>query len=221
MVLVADRKLDRVDSESLMRRLAADPAVKRVEVDILMRPLLVPNDPGLPQQWAMGATAASINIRPAWDRSTGKGIVVAVIDTGITNHPDLAANVLPGYDFIVDPATARDGTARDANAADQGDWAAANECGPGASASNSSWHGTHVAGIVAAVGNNAVGVVGTAFNARILPLRVLGRCGGYMSDIADAIVWASGGKVSGVPTNPNPATVINLSLGGTAPARQR
>ncbi|MBV6848314.1 S8 family peptidase [Xanthomonas euvesicatoria] len=215
MLLVADRKLDRVDSESLMRRLAADPAVKRVEVDILMRPLLVPNDPGVPQQWAMGATAASLNIRPAWDRSTGKGIVVAVIDTGITNHPDLAANVLPGYDFIVDPATARDGTARDANAADQGDWAAANECGPGASASNSSWHGTHVAGIVAAVGNNAVGVVGTAFNARILPLRVLGRCGGYMSDIADAIVWASGGKVSGVPTNPNPATVINLSLGGT------
>ncbi|MBO9739051.1 S8 family serine peptidase [Xanthomonas axonopodis pv. begoniae] len=214
MLLVADRKLDRVDSESLMRRLAADPAVKRVEVDILMRPLLVPNDPGVPQQWAMGATAASLNIRPAWDRSTGKGIVVAVIDTGITNHPDLAANVLPGYDFIVDPATARDGTARDANPADQGDWAAANECGPGASASNSSWHGTHVAGIVAAVGNNAVGVVGTAFNAKILPLRVLGRCGGYMSDIADAIVWASGGKVNGVPANPNPATVINLSLGG-------
>ncbi|AZR33912.1 S8 family peptidase [Xanthomonas vasicola] len=214
MLLVADRKLDRVDSESLMRRLAADPAVKRVEVDILMRPLLVPNDPGVPQQWAMGATAASLNIRPAWDRSTGKGIVVAVIDTGITNHPDLAANVLPGYDFIVDPATARDGNARDATATDQGDWAAANECGPGASATNSSWHGTHVAGIVAAVGNNAVGVVGTAFNAKILPLRVLGRCGGYMSDIADAIVWAAGGKVNGVPANPNPATVINLSLGG-------
>ncbi|UUF03475.1 S8 family peptidase [Xanthomonas hortorum] len=215
MLLVADRKLDRVDSESLMRRLAADPAVKRVEVDILMRPLLVPNDPGVPQQWAMGATAASLNVRPAWDRSTGKGIVVAVIDTGITNHPDLAANVLPGYDFIIDPAIARDGNARDATAADQGDWAAANECGPGASASNSSWHGTHVAGVVAAVGNNAVGVVGTAFNAKILPLRVLGRCGGYMSDIADAIVWASGGKVNGVPNNPNPATVINLSLGGS------
>ncbi|MBB3823733.1 serine protease [Xanthomonas arboricola] len=214
MLLVADRKLDRVDSESLMRRLAADPAVKRVEVDVLMRPLLVPNDPGVPQQWAMGTTSAGLNIRPAWDRTTGKGIVVAVIDTGITNHPDLAANVLPGYDFIIDPATARDGSARDANAADQGDWTAANECGPGASASSSSWHGTHVAGIVAAVGNNAAGVVGTAFNAKILPLRVLGRCGGYMSDIADAIVWASGGKVNGVPANPNPATVINLSLGG-------
>ncbi|MCD0259071.1 S8 family serine peptidase [Xanthomonas melonis] len=214
VLLVADRKLDRVDAESLMRRLAADPAVKRVEVDVLMRPLLVPNDPGVAQQWAMGTGNAGLNIRPAWDRSTGKGIVVAVIDTGITAHPDLAANVLPGYDFITDPATARDGNARDANAADQGDWTAANECGPGASASSSSWHGTHVAGIVAAVGNNGNGVVGTAFNARLLPLRVLGRCGGYMSDIADAIVWASGGKVTGVPANPNPATVINLSLGG-------
>ncbi|MEA9555869.1 S8 family peptidase [Xanthomonas nasturtii] len=214
MLLVADRKLDRVDAESLMRRLAADPAVKRVEVDVLMRALLVPNDPGVPQQWAMGTSTAGLNIRPAWDRTTGKGIVVAVIDTGITKHPDLDANVLPGYDFIVDPATARDGNARDANAADQGDWTAANECGPGASASSSSWHGTHVAGIVAAVGNNAGGVVGTAFNAKLLPLRVLGRCGGYMSDIADAIVWASGGKVTGVPANPNPATVINLSLGG-------
>lgn len=214
MLLVADRKLDRVDAESLMRRLAADPAVKRVEVDVLMRPLLVPNDPGVPQQWAMGTSNAGLNIRPAWDRSTGKGIVVAVIDTGITAHPDLAANVLPGYDFITDPATARDGNARDANAADQGDWSAANECGSGASASSSSWHGTHVAGIVAAVGNNSSGVVGTAFNAKLLPLRVLGRCGGYMSDIADAIVWAAGGKVTGLPANANPATVINLSLGG-------
>ncbi|WP_022971785.1 S8 family peptidase, partial [Xanthomonas maliensis] len=213
-VLVADRKLDRVDAESLMRRLAADPAVKRVELDVLMRPMLVPNDPGLSQQWALGTSTASLNVRPAWDRTTGKGIVVAVIDTGITAHPDLAANVLPGYDFITDPAVARDGNGRDGNAADQGDWTAANECGPGATAANSSWHGTHVAGIVAAIGNNASGVVGTAFNAKILPLRVLGRCGGYLSDIADAIVWASGGKVSGAPANPNPATVINLSLGG-------
>ncbi|WP_221290959.1 S8 family peptidase [Xanthomonas campestris pv. campestris] len=214
MLLVADRRLDRVDSESLMRRLAADPTVKRVEVDVLMRPLLAPNDPGLPQQWAMGTTTASLNVRPAWDRTTGKGIVVAVIDTGITAHPDLAANVLPGYDFITDPTVAGDGNGRDNNAADQGDWSAANACGAGASASNSSWHGTHVAGIVAAVGNDAAGVVGTAFNAKLLPLRVLGKCGGYMSDIADAIVWASGGKVTGVPANPNPATVINLSLGG-------
>jgi len=89
-----------------------------------------------------------------------------------------------------------------------------NFCGSN-SAANSSWHGTHVAGIIAAVGNNSVGVTGLAYNAKILPLRVLGRCGGYTSDIADAITWAAGGTVAGAPANANPAKVLNLSLGGT------
>ncbi|KAG0750931.1 hypothetical protein G6F24_014800 [Rhizopus arrhizus] len=109
---------------------------------------------------------------------------------------------------------ARDGGGRDSNPNDEGDWYGANECGPGIPASNSSWHGTHVAGTVAAVTNNSTGVAGTAFNAKVVPVRVLGKCGGYTSDIADAIVWASGGTVSGVPANANPAEVINLSLGG-------
>ncbi|AOD14200.1 S8 family peptidase [Xanthomonas fragariae] len=214
-LLVADRALDRVDAETLMRRLAADPSVKRVEVDMVLQPTLVPNDTRLSEQWALGTTAAGINVRPAWDKATGKGVVVAVIDTGVTVHPELSANVLPGYDFISDAFIAHDGTARDSDAADVGDSAAANECGSGASASNSSWHGTHVAGIVAAAANNGAGTAGVAFNAKVLPVRVLGRCGGYLSDIADAIVWASGGTVSGVPANPTPAKVINLSLGGT------
>ncbi|MFA0922076.1 S8 family peptidase [Xanthomonas fragariae] len=213
-LLVADRALDRVDAQTLMRRLAADPSVKRVEVDMVLRPTLVPNDTRLSEQWALGATAAGINVRPAWDKATGKGVVVAVIDTGVTVHPELSTNVLPGYDFISDTFIARDGTARDSDAADVGDSAAANECGSGASASNSSWHGTHVAGIVAAAANNGAGTAGVAFNAKLLPIRVLGRCGGYLSDIADAILWASGGTVSGVPANPTPAKVINLSLGG-------
>src|SRR4030095_3155366 len=80
--------------------------------------------------------------------------------------------------------------------------------------SNSSWHGTHVSGTIAARTNNARGVAGVAFNARVLPVRVLGRCGGYTSDIADGLVWASGGTVAGVPNNLNPARVANLSLGG-------
>ncbi|MBB3812338.1 serine protease [Xanthomonas arboricola] len=213
-LLVADRALDRVDAETLMRRLAADPSVKRVEVDMLMRPMLVPNDTRLSEQWALGTTTAGINVRPAWDKATGKGAVVAVIDTGVTTHPELSANVLAGYDFISDAFIARDGNARDTSAADVGDWAAANDCGSGASASSSSWHGTHVAGIIAAAANNGTGTAGVAFNAKVLPVRVLGRCGGYLSDIADAIVWASGGTVSGVPANPTPAKVINLSLGG-------
>ncbi|WNH50976.1 S8 family peptidase [Stenotrophomonas oahuensis] len=214
-VVKADRPLDAAESELLMRRLAADPNVEYVEVDQLMRHTLTPNDPRLSEQWGFGTSASSINVRPAWDKSTGTGVVVAVIDTGITNHPDLNANILPGYDFISDAAMARDGGGRDNNPNDEGDWYAANECGAGYPASNSSWHGTHVAGTIAAVTNNAVGVAGTAYNAKIVPVRVLGKCGGYTSDIADAIVWASGGTVSGVPANANPAEVINMSLGGS------
>lgn len=214
-VVKADRPLDAAESELLMRRLAADPNVEYVEVDQLMRHTLTPNDPRLSEQWGFGTSAASINVRPAWDKSTGTGVVVAVIDTGITNHPDLNANILPGYDFISDAAMARDGGGRDNNPNDEGDWYGANECGAGYPASNSSWHGTHVAGTIAAVTNNAVGVAGTAYNAKIVPVRVLGKCGGYTSDIADAIVWASGGTVSGVPANANPAEVINMSLGGS------
>ncbi|WP_282262578.1 S8 family peptidase [Stenotrophomonas sp. PS02301] len=213
-VVKADRPLDRAEAELLMRRLAADPGVEYVEVDQLMQATLVPNDTRFSEQWGFGTSNASINVRPAWDKATGTGVVVAVIDTGITNHPDLNANILPGYDFISDAAMARDGGGRDNNPNDEGDWYAANECGAGIPASNSSWHGTHVAGTVAAVTNNSTGVAGTAFNAKVVPVRVLGKCGGYTSDIADAIVWASGGTVSGVPANANPAEVINMSLGG-------
>ncbi|EGD18978.1 subtilisin-like serine protease [Xanthomonas hortorum ATCC 19865] len=213
-VLKTTRGLDRAEAETLMRRIAADPGVEYVEVDQIMYPTLTPNDTRLSEQWGFGTTASSINVRPAWDTATGTGVVVAVIDTGITSHPDLNANVLPGYDFISDAARARDNNGRDNNAADQGDWRAANQCGTGVAAANSSWHGTHVAGTIAAVTNNSTGVAGTAFNARIVPIRALGLCGGTTSDIADAIVWASGGHVDGVPDNRDPAEVINISLGG-------
>jgi serine protease len=85
----------------------------------------------------------------------------------------------------------------------------------GCRVTNSSWHGTHVAGTVAAVTNNGTGVAGVAFNAKVQPARVLGKCGGYTSDIADAIIWTSGGSVSGVPANATPSRVLNLSLGGS------
>ncbi|MEG2981022.1 MAG: S8 family peptidase [Stenotrophomonas sp.] len=213
-VVRTDRALDQAESELLMRKLAADPNVEYVEVDQIMRATLTPNDTRFSEQWGFGTSNASINVRPAWDKATGTGVVVAVIDTGITNHADLNANILPGYDFISDAAMARDGGGRDSNPNDEGDWYGDNECQAGYPGSNSSWHGTHVAGTVAAVTNNSTGVAGTAFNAKVVPVRVLGKCGGYTSDIADAIVWASGGTVSGVPANANPAEVINLSLGG-------
>ncbi|WP_295925279.1 S8 family peptidase [uncultured Xanthomonas sp.] len=214
-VVKASRPLDRAEAETLMRQIAADPNVEYVEVDQRMTIALTPNDPRLGDQWAFGTTNAGINVRSAWDKASGDGVVVAVIDTGITSHPDLNANVLQGYDFISDADSARDGDGRDSNPADEGDWAAAGECYSGSPASNSSWHGTHVAGTIAAITNNGTGVAGTAFKAKILPVRVLGKCGGYTSDIADAITWASGGTVSGVPTNQNPAEVINMSLGGS------
>jgi serine protease len=212
-----DRKLNRQAAEALMRRIANLPGVEYVEVDRLNRIVMTPNDPGYSQQWGYNDSDAGIRANEAWDLTNGAGSVVAVLDTGITNHSDLNANVLPGYDFIADTFVSRDGNGRDSDPSDPGDWNNATECdqpGYDVDASNSSWHGTHVAGTVAAVTNNSKGVAGTAHGAKIVPVRVLGRCGGYDSDIADAMVWASGGTVSGVPANANPAEVVNLSLGG-------
>ncbi|MEO1574237.1 MAG: S8 family peptidase, partial [Pseudomonadota bacterium] len=151
----------------------------------------------------------------AWDSSTGSGVVVAVIDTGYRPHGDLNANLLPGYDMISNTFVARDGGGRDSDARDPGDWSTAGECGAGQPARSSSWHGTHVAGTVSARTNNNAGVAGVAYGAKVVPIRALGRCGGLTSDIADSIRWAAGGSVSGVPSNANPAKVLNLSLGGS------
>lgn len=195
---------------------AADPAVEYAEPDRVLRPLAAsPNDPRFPEQWSLQATSVGLDVLAAWDMSRGAGVRVGVIDTGYRPHVDLAANVLPGYDMISDTAVSNDGNLRDADASDPGDWTVANECQAGWPGYGSSWHGTHVAGTIAAVTGNGVGVAGIAPEAKIVPLRVLGQCGGYTSDIADAMVWASGGAVSGVPTNPNPARVLNLSLGGS------
>jgi len=213
-VVRADAKLDRADAETLMRKLAADPNVEYVEVDRLNTIRLTPNDTRYGEQWGYSGTYG-IKANQAWDVTNGAGSVVAVLDTGITAHSDLAANLLPGYDFINDTTVSNDGNGRDNDPSDPGDWVSANQCGGTHAAQSSSWHGTHVAGTIAAVTNNAKGVAGVAYGAKIVPVRVLGTCGGYDSDIADAIIWASGGTVSGVPANANPAEVINLSLGGS------
>jgi subtilisin family serine protease len=166
----------------LAERLRKDPAVLAVEPNTMMVPLLTPNDTRYSEQWHYFESTGGINAVPAWDRATGNGVVVAVIDTGIVPHSDLNANVLPGYDFVSDAASARDGNGRDSNPRDEGDWYLAGECGR-PTGSNSSWHGTHVAGTVAAVTNNAAGVAGVAFRARILPVRALAKCGGTLADM--------------------------------------
>jgi serine protease len=202
------------DVADVVAEFRADPQVAYVVPDRLNTPKADPNDTEYAKQWDLFETTAGMNVPGAWPVSTGTGVTVAVIDTGYVAHTDLAANIVGGYDFIADTAVSVDGDGRDSNPADPGDYYAANECGSGIPASNSSWHGTHVAGTIAAVTNNSKGVAGIAYGAKISPVRVLGKCGGYDSDIIDAITWASGGTVSGVPANSNVAKVINMSLGG-------
>jgi serine protease len=217
-VLKVDRKLSFEEARRLAADIAAsDPDVEYAEPDRMMHALFTPNDPRYNEQWHYSESTAGINAPAAWDKATGTGVVVGIVDTGYRPHADLSGQILQGYDFISDTFVSNDGNGRDSDASDPGDWINVNDCGPGDPDQNypSSWHGTHVAGTIAAKTNNSLGVAGVAFNAKIVPARVLGKCGGYTSDIADAIIWVSGGSVSGVPANANPAKVINISLGGT------
>jgi serine protease len=206
--------LTKTDVADVIAEYQADPQVAYVVPDRLNKPQADPNDTDYAKQWDLFEATAGMNVPGAWNTTTGTGVTVAVIDTGYVAHSDLAPNIVGGYDFIADTAVAVDGNGRDSDPSDPGDWYAAGECGAGVPASNSSWHGTHVAGTIAAATNNAKGMAGIAYGAKISPIRVLGKCGGYDSDIIDAITWASGGTVSGVPANTNVAKVINMSLGG-------
>lgn len=217
-----------LSSTQLAARLAAQPDVEWAVVDQRRRRFWVPNDmyfgagqtgniPAVGQWYlrAPDATAVSaINAVAAWDVTRGAATVtVAVLDTGVRfDHPDLTSKLYPGYDFIADLTTANDGGGRDSDASDPGDWTVANECSHGDPAYDSSWHGTQVAGLVGAATNNGIGMAGTGGNVMVLPVRVLGRCGGYDSDIIAGMRWAAG--LSRVPAvNTHPAKVINLSLG--------
>lgn len=206
-VVKIPKKLKKLEAGALAQLIAQHPNVASVEPDSRMHPQLLPNDPMYAQQWHYHELAGGINLPSAWDITTGSSsIVVAVIDTGIRTHADLAGRVLPGYDFIADLTTANDGNGRDADPSDSGD--------AGCGKSTSTWHGTHVAGTIGAASNNSSGVSGISWGSKILPLRVLGVCGGYTSDIVDALRWASGISIPGAPLNTTPARVANLSLGG-------
>ncbi|WP_368886083.1 S8 family peptidase [Rothia mucilaginosa] len=242
-VVTLSSKLTAEQAEKYMATLSSNPSVASVEPDLLRHSnartrgaatskvaqvaqaaqasnqVVAPNDTLYPQQWNLHGTKG-LATPEAWKTTLGAGVTVAVIDSGIVKHPDLNDNVLPGYDFITEPSIARDGNGRDSDPTDQGNWEEAGVCDADSEASESNWHGTHVAGSIAAIMNNKRGIVGVAPNSKILPVRALGMCGGYDSDIADAMVWAAGGTVEGVPANSNPAKIINLSLGGegTCPA---
>ena len=223
-VALLDQPHSRTQLQGVARQLALDPAVEYVEIDELARPLFTPLDPGYTlNQWhlkdASTTDAGAANLPSAWDANRGSGVVVAVIDTGYRPHADLNANLLPGYDFVTFATANTNGGGLGGNGLDPGDWESAGQCATGSPATNSSWHGTHVAGIIAAV-NNTAGGVGVAFNAKILPVRALGTCGGFGSDIAAAMRWSAGLPVPNAPANANPAKVLNLSLGGPGACSQ-
>jgi serine protease len=210
-----------------LARLRADPQVESAELDQRRFAHAMPNDPLFTGQWYEQATQpAGIDAVTAWDTTTGRSdVVIAELDTGVRyDHPDLlmaSANgrLLPGYDFITDPTVANDGDGRDADPSDPGDWITSADAATtqfsGCTVENSSWHGTRVAGILGALSNNATGITGITWQPLILPVRVLGKCGGVDSDILDAMRWAAGLHVTGVPDNTHPAQIINMSLGGT------
>ncbi|MCF8164470.1 MAG: S8 family peptidase [Polynucleobacter sp.] len=220
-LLKLDRAVSLDEARALAAKLSTNTEVESVEPDVRMQAhAFMPNDPGYsgaPGQWhfmtPIGSNAGGADLPPAWDMTLGNGTVeVTVLDTGYRPHSDLQA-VLPGYDFVSSVAIANDGNGRDADASDPGDAVVANECGRGAAAARSSWHGTHVMGIIAALMNNGLYGTGMAPNVRIVPVRVLGKCGGYTSDIIDGMRWAAGLAVPGAPKNAYPARIINLSLG--------
>jgi serine protease len=210
-VVSADRVLSVSEQKMVIDSFKSQSNVEYAEADVLLQPSITPNDPSYSSQWSLFEEAAGLRLPSVWDKTTGAGQVVAVIDTGVVSHSDLNANVLPGYDMISDAAKARDGNGRDANPWDEGNWQDVGDCGNTVAVA-SNWHGTMVSGVIAALGNNAKGVTGVAPGAKILPVRALGKCGGYMSDVSDAVIWSSGGTVAGVPANANPARTLNLSL---------
>jgi subtilisin family serine protease len=179
-----------------------------------------PNDPRWGQQWNLATNpGVGIDLREAWRYGRGKDTVLAVVDSGIIAHPEFEGRILPGYDFVSSARYANDGDGRDADATDPGDWVSKEDVESRAfdedcKESTSDWHGTHVAGIALADADNGVGIAGIAPLAKLLPVRVIGKCGGTDRDLIDGIRWAAGLEVSGVPVNRNPADVINLSLGG-------
>lgn len=234
-LMVLPAAVNHDEARNIAAQMQNNPDVEYAEPDYKMFPAATPSDPGFSpgivydqasgtrvSQWYLSDPVGGINAPAAWDITTGSAsTVIAVVDTGILNHADLAGRIVTGYDFIgADPDgsfdTANDGNGRDGDATDPGNWILANEAGQGnfsaCGPTASDWHGTHVAGVIAANANNS-SIAGINWAAKIMSVRVLGKCGGYTSDIIDGMRWSVGMSIAGAPGNANHADIINLSLG--------
>ncbi len=239
-------ELDTRDPSALaatLRRLRLHPEVQAVVPNVRLQRLqsastttssasptpFFPNDTQFHQQWALqlpSTVTAGLNMPTAWGRWGGLSksstpVTVAVVDTGIRfEHPDLSGRVLPGYDFVSEVEYANDGNGRDSDPSDPGDWVTRADTLTatfrGCDVQHSTWHGTGIAGLIAAHHSNGLGVSGVYPQGQILPVRVAGKCGASLSDLLDGVRWAAGLPVAGVPSNPHPARVINLSYGGSS-----
>lgn len=217
-VFKLDRQMRGDELQAVLDRLNADPAVAFAVADRRRQAQRVPSDPMFVDQWYFQSVeTAATHTDEAWDVTTGdNATVVAVLDTGVRfEHPDLAGKLLAGYDFVTDTAVANDGDGRDADASDPGDWIVTSDRSQDifsdCDLDDSSWHGTRVSSMIGAATNEGIGLAGAGWDTRVLPVRVLGKCGGFDSDIIDGMRWAAGVDA---PTNPTPAKIINLSLGG-------
>jgi serine protease len=239
-VLKLPTKMSDAEAETYVNTLRSHPDVMFAEVDRLRRAELIPNDiyyagqqvnlqggsTFFADQWYLKNETGGMNAPAAWDITTGDpNLRIAVLDSGIAPQSEMTGRTSGGYDFIDNIPSANDGNARDNSPADPGDWVTSADitdpkyaaCGFTTNdVTPSSWHGTSVAGIIgAATNNNGAGIAGINWKSMITPLRVLGKCGGFDSDISDAMRYAAGVTDPAIPNNPTPARVMNLSLGGT------
>ncbi|MET0533850.1 MAG: S8 family peptidase, partial [Steroidobacter sp.] len=233
-VFKLDHMMAKAELQGVLAKLSADPDVEYAVADKRRFAHALPSDPRVnnDQWYLLSAEAAATRTDQAWDVTNGSySTIVAVLDTGIRPaHPDFApapdpsnpgaflpGKLLPGYDFISEPVIANDGDGRDNNPEDTGDFVASQDRTgllANCDLSNSSWHGTRVSSLIGATTDEGMGMAGLGWDTRILPVRVLGKCGGRDTDIVDAMLWSAGLTVPNVPLNPNPAKIINLSLGG-------